>query len=322
MGGRGYSVRAAVGGIFCVVVLSGCSYTGEASWELGGTTPDESGLFVWYEEGRDLREFTVSETDASVTVDVEVGRLVGPQNMMLEVGFELIELEQPLADRELLGCGHDDCRAPGPSLLAPHPGRLRVADERMLVSIGSDDVILDTATGEPVSDAPAGEDGTVEAPTVLNGTATVRTEETGLFIEDAVTGEPVLILSLLPATDPLVQGDLVILGVRDDGADNGLSLDAYDAGTGELEWRRPLPDDELAAAGGQVFYPEGSEVVAVQATTGEERFRVDVFLAVGSLTARTDRVYASIWQGAAAIDAEQGALLWWWQHEVGLHTPG
>lgn len=313
-------IRACAAVAVSAAVLASCSYSGEATWDLGGTTPDESTLFVWYEEGSGLRDITVEETDDAVTVDVSVGRIVGPQGGVLNIGFELVELSEPLGDRQLRGCGHVDCREPSPMGLAPEGGHeLRVAADRLLVPTGPDEVILDADTGMPVSDAPADLEVNEAAslPTVLDGRASVRTEDTGLFVEDLETGEPLLILSLLPHTQPIVVDDLIILGVADDQQQNGLALDAYHAPSGERIWRRPLPEPELVASKDLILHPDGSEVVALDAATGDERFRVATYLRVGRLVAEDGRVYASLWQGAAAIDAEDGSLLWWWQLDAG-----
>lgn len=123
------------------------------------------------------------------------------------------------------------------------------------------------------------------------------------------------------SAQPVVSGDLVILGVSNDSADahTGTTLGAYDAATGDLEWQIPLPDTEgIAASGGLVFYLDGTQVVAFDATTGETRYRAGAFMPVGDVTADQSRVYVSLWHGAAAFDAQDGSQDWWWQQDVGL----
>ncbi len=101
------------------------------------------------------------------------------------------------------------------------------------------------------------------------------------------------------------------------------SLDAYDATTGDLQWQIPLPDTaSIAASGGLVFYLDGTQVVALSATTGGTRYRAEAFMPVGDVTADRSRVYVSLWHGAAAFAVQDGSLVWWWQQDVGLvHQP-
>lgn len=123
----------------------------EATCELGGTTPDERQLFVWYDAGGGLRDISVTESDQTVTVNVSVRRVVGPQSVELNIGNEVIELDQPLGDRELRGCGSDECLTSEVSSLAPEGGELTLLGERLRVSTGEHEVILEATTGASTS---------------------------------------------------------------------------------------------------------------------------------------------------------------------------
>lgn len=125
----------------------------------------------------------------------------------------------------------------------------------------------------------------------------------------------------MPATQPVVSGNLVILAVASDSseADGKTTLDAYDAATGDPKWQIPLPDTEgIAASGELVFYLDGTQVIALDATTGETRYRAEAFMPVGDVTADQSRVYVSLWHGAAAFDVQDGSQDWWWHQDVGL----
>ncbi len=169
-------VARVVAVVAALLTISACSYTGETTWELGGTTPDGQHLFVWYDAKAGLRDISVTENDQAVTVNFSVRRVVGPQSMDINIGREVIELDQPLGDRELRGCGRDSCRASGVSGLAPAGGELTLLEERVRVSTGGHETVLDAATGAPSSDTGglASQPGTeAHRPRVLDGTATV-----------------------------------------------------------------------------------------------------------------------------------------------------
>ncbi len=75
---------------------------------------------------------------------------------------------------------------------------------------------------------------------------------------------------------------------------------------------------DLATDGHDVFYADGTRLVARDATSGALHYQAEAYMSVGDLAAANGLVYVGLRSGAAAFEARRGILRWWWQEDVGL----
>lgn len=313
------------------VTLAGCplDVVGSGSWELEMITPDERGLFVWFGTSNGLDRFTVTEDDDAVTIDVRVRTVMAPGGAEFRLDSRFVELEEPLGDRELLGCGRDDCRefifdlagGGGPIIIAPDT-----------VATGYPDTAqhhFDRTTGKLLSGADP-----VDVPPWPRAHGTtypagvpdlqVRIEHLGLYVENR-NGEPVWSTSLVVYDQvPIVTDDLVVVAAG--GPDEqGSRIIAFDVNTADVRWEHEPFFGTLEAAAGGLLVTQigvrGTELLALDVMTGEERWRTDLSAVVGDVRAIETELFASIHDGLVSLDPATGDIVWWSQVDAGLWTP-
>ena len=261
-----------------VALLSACSEgsVGAADWSLEGMSPDGRHLLVAVPFGGVASDCTrwegaeITVTGDSVTVIADLWRRNGGA-CTADGALELIqiELEQPLGDRSLLGCGRDDCFTG----FEPHdrglvdPGRVVAAGDTVVVQgpTGVDLHDLDGALIASIDGRTSGEvigldDGTiVRTPSDAWQTA---------IAADAATGEDRWVASGWTAG---VGADTAYLCRGGD----GVGLTAVDPATGEDRWTSTLPCHFVELGGRVVAVTRdpgtdgGNRVVVGDAATGE-----------------------------------------------------
>ena len=318
------------------VALTGCPLDDIRAnpWELGMITPDDQGLLVWFGTASGLESFTVTEDADAVTIGVRVRTRMAPGGADFPFDSRFVELEEPLGDRELLGCGRDDCRkfifdlggGGGPIIIAPDTVATGYPDTTQHHFDRTTGTLLEDA--EPI-DVPVWS--RVHGATYPAGLPDfqVRIERLGLYVENG-GGEPVWSTSLLPDYDtaPVVSGDLVVVAAAGPD-DRGSRIIAFDVRTAEVRWEHePFAGTLAATAAGLLVtlaVPEGdirgTELIGLDVGTGEERWRTDLRAAVGDVHATETELFVSIHDGLVSLDPATGDIVWWSQVDAGLWTP-
>ena len=242
-------------------------------WTLEGSSPDGQHLLVSTLFGgvasgcARFEGWEVTESDDAVEINARLWRQRTPSGCTDEGVVELlqVDLDQPLGDRSLVGCGAEDCRATvidGGHLFVGQvvaaSNTVGVADESGLGAY--------SATGELVAEVAGANSGRVLA---IGNEAVVRNDRSGAAIAfDLSSGEEVWRTTgwIAAASGGVVY---VCRGQDSDG------LTAVDAATGEDLWMTDLVceslvshDDLLTIVGHDRNVDGGHRLVIVDATTG------------------------------------------------------
>lgn len=264
----------AVGVVVGAVVLAACGGSvGDTEWTLEGVSPDQqhlvvSTLFGGVASGCSRFEgWEVEESGEAVEINARLWQQRAPSDCTDEGVVEVlqVDLDQPLGDRELVGCGVDDCRATvvdGGNVfvgqVAAVGTAVAVADESGLDAYGSSGELLTEVPGVISGEVLAIGEGVVVrndrggaaiAVDLLSGAEIWRTtgwvaatdentvylcrgqDSDGLSAVDAVGGVDLWETGL--ACQPLVvHGQLLTVIGHDPNVDGGNRLVVVDAATG------------------------------------------------------------------------------------------
>jgi len=268
----GAAVLAACGA--SILTADGGGSVGENEWSLEGVSLDGqhlvvSTLFGGVASGCSRFEgWEVNESEDSVEISVRLWRLSAPSDCTDEGVVELlqVDLDRPLDDRELVGCGVDDCRGTvvdGGNLFVGHVvasgDAVAVADESGLDAYGPSGELLTEDAGAIPGEMLAIGDGMV-----------VGNDRNGAAIAiDLLAGE-----EIWRTTGWIAAANVGVVYVCRGQDSDGLT--AVDAATGADRWETALPceslvvhDDLLTIVGHDPNVDGGHRVTVVDAASGE-----------------------------------------------------
>lgn len=246
--------------------------TAAPNWQLLGIGPEGENLLIQTTPSRceESEEVRVTEVDGSVDIRVAITRLPNedPCVQGATSNHHRVTIEQPLGDRDLLGCGREDCRSTVSRNPSIDVGSLEAASNAVgvldLTGLRGYD-----STGLLVSEtSPAGERTKLVA--LDDSTAVYTDNESNAIAIDLLTGEE------------LWRSDSEVIDANDDrvylcGTEEGQGLRALDSDTGTIIWEtsnscRLISSNEdlltvvdlspLETVGGAV-------VLSIDATSGE-----------------------------------------------------
>lgn len=245
----------------------------DTEWSLQGVSPDGSHLLVSTLFGGVASDCTrfegweVVESGESVEITARLWERRAPAGCTDEGVVESlqVDLEQPLGDRDLVGCGADNCLSVGDDGGMAAVGQIVVGTETIAVGDQLGIVGYD-ATGEPVAAVSGSTSGRFSA---VDGDVAVRNDRDGnaVAVELSAGTELWRTRGWLAATS----GDVayVCRGQDSDG------LTAVDSMTGADLWTTDLPCEPLVDHGDLlhvIAYDEnvdgGQRLVVIDATTG------------------------------------------------------
>lgn len=243
-------------------------------WTLEGSSPDGrhlvvSTLFGGVASGCARFEgWEVAESDDVVDIDARLWQQHAPSGCTDEGIVELlqVDLDQPLGDRQLVGCGDENCQATIADGGRMTVGQVVAGSNAVAVADGSG-LDLYTASGELVADVA----GAISGKMLAIGTdAAVRNYPSGSVVAvDFSSGEEIWQTT---GSIAAASGDVVYVcrGQDSDG------LTAVDAATGEDLWTTDhaceslvAHDDVLTIVGHDPNVDGGHRLVIVDATSGE-----------------------------------------------------
>ena len=265
-------------------VAAGCGFSiaggddagglvGPHDWALEGVAPDGQHLLVSTLFGGVASGCTrfdgweVEETDNVVEITARLWRRRAPSDCTDEGVVELlqVDLDAPLGDRVLVGCGQDDCRATVTEDSPLSVGQV-VATMDAFAVVGPRTFEAYDSDGDLVAAIPGGSSGEVFA---LQGDVVVRTDGVETVAVDLLSGEE---LWRRPGWVTAAASNVVYVcrGQDSDG------LAAIDARTGLDLWATDLACEPLVSHGELVTIIShdinvdgGHLTVIVNATTGE-----------------------------------------------------
>lgn len=246
----------------------------DTGWTLEGSSPDGqhllvSALFGGVASGCARFEgWEVTELDDVVEINARLWQQHAPSECTDEGVVEVlqVDLDQPLGDRQLVGCGEDDCRTTVTSGGHVTVGQV-VAGSNAVAVADESGVDAYSASGELLAEVVGTSSGKVLA---IGNQALVRNDPSGSAVAvDLASGEAIWQTTGWVSA---ASGDVVYVcrGQDSDG------LTAVDAATGEDLWTTDLPceslvahDDLLTVVGHDPNVDGGHRLVIVDATTGE-----------------------------------------------------
>ncbi len=295
---------ASAGLLVGTVLLVGCGIGGtnsgsasNAEWTLEGVSPDRqhlvvSTLFGGVASGCSRFEgWEVKESEGAVEINARLWQKSAPSGCTDEgvVEYAQVDLEQPLGDRELIGCGVEECLdtvSDGGNLMV---GQVIVAGEALAVA---DESGLDAYSleGDVLSESPGATSG--EALAVGDGIV-VRNDRQGAAIAvDLRTGDEIWRTTgwLAEVAEGVVY---VCRGQDSDG------LTAIDPADGADVWQTDLPCESLVVHGSllTVIGPDrtvdgGHRVTVVDAANGESVLDEALFDGIDDQVTGFDRAIA------------------------------
>lgn len=263
--------------VMAAVLATGCSVVGIGGstapneWWLNATTPDGRQLLITSQFGGVASDCTRWEDwhiDASAE-RVEVEALLWRKHRPSACTDEgvarslLLDLDDPLGERVLAGCGREDCRAEDfPGWLGDHHGRIVGVDGGLVAADvtrvrGFDD------DGRSRWDVDATSSGELYATSGVVVMADVH----GTIAWDAVTGER----RWSAGGHPFAATDELVLQCAETGG-----IQAVDAATGQKRWRIDVPCGSAATSGDIIAMlthdPDrdgGQQLVVANSASGE-----------------------------------------------------
>ncbi len=256
------------------LLLVGCGGSvSDNEWTLEGVSPDQqhlvvSTLFGGVASGCTRFEgWELTETEDAIEIKARLWRQRAPSDCTSEGVVETlqVDLDRPLGDRELVGCGADDCRSTAVGGGNTSVGQVVVSGEAVVVA---DENSLDaySPSGELITEIPGSTSGEMMS---AGGSVVVRNDRQGFAIAtNARSGEE---LWRTPGWLASVQREAVYLcrGQDSDG------LTAVDATTGTGLWSTDLAcqslvvhEESLTVVGIDRLVDGGHRVTVVEAQTG------------------------------------------------------
>jgi outer membrane protein assembly factor BamB len=291
------------------------------AWDLTGLSPDGRHLVVatMHNDCPRFEGWEHLEEPDRVTI---VARMWQPDGSpgCDDVGNEqrtVIELEEPLGDRELIGCLQDDCLTGSFTSGAGSFGLYEVAaaEDTLVVNAGSEQWSLDPDDGsERFRWSDIGR-GMLHA-RAGSGVAVVYDGNLGMQVVDTDTGE-----TRFDVTGRWLgfAGDVFVsCRQRDEGDAEDVQhvTEAHDIATGELRWDVPVgchdvlaTDGEVVSFGGRAGGQRPDLHLVVGIADGDVRARVEVGPNAGTPVLHEDEVFLYYRQGEfIAIDTTDGTV--------------
>lgn len=337
----------------CAGGLGDVGRVGDNEWTLIGATPDDQQLLVVTRFGGCPRfeEWQVEVTAEVVDVRARLWEPIAPEACN-DIGLEerwIVELDDPLGDRELRGCGRDDCLAGAEN---EELGRLPAAAILDAVVVAPSALAAEGLSPEgdslwqtalPFDAIHAAGDGLVamRQDTLVGISATTGDElwerpghRFAAAVEDGVLacsgGDSELLSAIDVATGEIrwtvasgcqpmaIIDGRVVIATHDPLVDGGMRLVVVDPAVGKVLVDRPLDDgiddqvagiDGIAAAGSLAVLAGPQSDLVVVDASGEE------FLRTGDrvgwpIGSVGSHVVVDGWTDAAAVDPATGETVW------------
>lgn len=295
---------------------------GPYKWQLTGVSPDETLLHVSTVFGDCDRweGWEIAESEEQVVIaarlwqDPDAGDCTSEANPR----DQYVRLEEPLGDRQLVGCQTADCRS-GPHESGAPGGSVDAAVEALVARNPAGRFSLDP------------DDGTVRWREEHPGAGDWHATDGMVLIDDGnettTAVDPADGTERWSVTGSLLDivGDLVLTcrGETDEGTTRRYT-DAHERLTGDTRWSVEIGcgrnvgtnDDVLAVAGQQ---DDGrAEIAALDPTDGRERWRTDVEQGGSRLVIVGDRLFVDADGGILAVDLADGSTS---PIDVDAHAP-